>query len=134
MTAITFPDLLDDRADVLKSHGLDGLGLALVSLPPGPGPDHADLELRFINGLHVGAILAHIGADSVLARQVFRIRGGSRIVAGSARGQVQVTAVTGIDATRVTLRIAPVGDYSTYTLELVWDAHLIDPLFSAIGF
>ncbi|NHZ80799.1 hypothetical protein F2P44_16180 [Massilia sp. CCM 8695] len=134
MTAITFPDLLDDRADVLKSHGLDGLGLALVSLPPGPGPGHADLELRFINGLHVAAILAYIGADPVRARQVLRIRGGTRIIAGSARGQVQVTAVSAIDATRVSLRIAPVGDYSTYTLELVWDAHLIDPLFSAIGF
>ena len=32
------------------------------------------------------------------------------------------------------LRVEPVGDYSTYTLELVWDASLIDPFFSAIGF
>jgi hypothetical protein len=134
MGAIAFPDLVDDRADVLASHGLDGMKLVLVALPAGPSPDHADLELRFFNGLHVAAILADIGADPVRARQVFRIRGGSRIVAGNASGQVRVTAVAGIDATRVALRVEPVGDYSTYTLELVWDGSRIDPFFSAIGF
>jgi hypothetical protein len=35
MAAIKFPDLVDERADQLQSHGLDGLKLALVSLPPG---------------------------------------------------------------------------------------------------
>jgi baseplate J-like protein len=134
MTAIKFPDFVDDRADVLEGRGLDGLKLALVSLPPGLNPDHADIELRFFNGLHVAAILADIGSDPVRARQVFRIRGGSRIVAGNTDGQVRVTAVAGIDGTRVTLRVEPVGDYSTYTLELVWNASLIDPFFSAIGF
>lgn len=134
MAAIVHPDHAADRADVLASHGLDGMQLVLVALPPGPNPPHADLELRFYNGLHVAAILADIGGDPVRARQVFRIRGGSRIVAGSAQGQVQVTGVTPLDATRVTLRVAPVGDYSTYTLELVWDASLVDPFFSTIGF
>lgn len=134
MTAITFQDFVADRADVLESQGLDGLKLALVSLPPGVNPDHADIDLRFFNGLHVAAILADIGGDPVRARQVFRIRGGSRIVAGNASGQVHVTSVTGIDATRVSLRVDPVGDYSTYTIEIVWNASLIDPFFSAIGF
>jgi len=134
MTAIKFPDFVDDRADVLRDGGLDGLKLALVSLPAGANPDHADVELHFFNGLHVAAILADVGADPVRARQVFRIRGGSRIVAGNASGQVHVTAVSSIDATRVSLRVEPVGDYSTYTLELVWNASLIDPFFSAIGF
>lgn len=134
MSAIPFPDLVDDRADVLQSHGLDGIKLALVALPAVANPPHADLELHFFNGLHLAAILAEIGSDPVRARQVFRVRGGSRIVAGSAAGQVQVTSVAGIDATRLSLRVAPVGDYSTYTLQLVWDASLIDPFFSAIGF
>ncbi len=134
MAAITFPDFVDDRADVLQGHGLDGMKLALVSLPPGPNPAHADIDLRFFNGLHLAAILADIGGDPVRARQVFRIRGGSRIVAGNSTGQVQVTSVAGIDATRLALRVEPVGDYSTYTLELVWNASLIDPFFSAIGF
>jgi len=134
MSAIKFPDFVDDRADVLKDSGLDGLKLALVSLPAGVNPGHADIELRFFNGLHVAAILADIGGDPVRARQVFRIRGGSRIVAGNSSGQVRVTSVSGIDATRLLLRVEPVGDYSTYTLELVWNASLIDPFFSAIGF
>jgi hypothetical protein len=47
---------------------------------------------------------------------------------------VKVTAVTGIDATRLALHVEPVGDYSTYPLELVWDASRIDPFFSTIGF
>ncbi|WP_338761588.1 baseplate J/gp47 family protein [Massilia sp. METH4] len=134
MAAIVHPDHAADRADVLASHGLDGMQLVLVALPPGPNPPHADLELRFYNGVHVAAILADIGGDPARARQVFRIRGGSRIVAGSAQGQVQVTAVAALDATRLALRVAPVGDYSTYTLELVWDASRIDPFFSTIGF
>jgi hypothetical protein len=134
MAAIKFPDLVDDRADVLRSHGLDGLKLALVSLPAGPNPGHADVDLRFFNGLHVAALLADIGGDPVRARQTFRIRGGSRIVAGIASGQVHVTAVTGVDATSVRLRVEPVGDYSTYTIELIWNASLIDPFFSSIGF
>src|SRR5262249_19422646 len=134
MTAIKFPDFVDDRADVLRDGGLDGLKLALVSLPAGANPDHADVELHFFNGLHVAAILADVGADPVRARQVFRIRGGSRIVAGNASGQVHVTAVSNIDPHPVSLRVDPVGDSSTYTLELVWNASLIDPFFSAIGF
>ncbi len=134
MTAIVHPDVAADRADILADHGLNGLQLALVSLPAGPNPDHADIALSFYNDLHVAAILADIGTDPARARQVFRIRGGMRIVAGNAGGQVRVTAVAGIDATRVSLRVEPVGDYSTYTLELVWDASRIDPFFSSIGF
>lgn len=134
MTAILYPDYVDDRADVLESSGLNGLKLVLVALPPGADPPHADLELHFFNDLHLPAILADIGGDPVLARQIFRIRGGTRIVAGSATGQVQVIAASAIDATRLAIRVAPVGDYSTYTLELVWDASAIDPFFSAIGF
>lgn len=134
MSAIPFLDLVDDRADVLRSHGLNGLKLALVTLAAGPNPAHADLELQFYNDLHVASILAEIAGDPVRARQIFRVRGGTRIVAGNATGQVQVTAVAGIDATRLSLRVAPVGDYSTYQLELVWNATLIDPFFASLGF
>lgn len=134
MVAIAFPDLVDDRAAALAALGLDGLRLALVSLPAGPNPGHADVDLHFISGQHVAAILADIGGDPVRARQVFRIRGGTRIVAGNATGQVHVTAAAPVDAETISLRVAPVGDYSTYTIELVWDASLIDPFFSRIDF
>ena len=66
--------------------------------------------------------------------RVFRVRGGTRVPAGPASGQVRVTAAAAIDDTRVRLRVEPVGDYSTYTLELVWDASRIDPFFSSLGF
>ncbi len=134
MAAITFPDLVDDRADVLQSHGLDGLKLALVSLGPGANPTYADIELSFFNGLHLAAIVADIGADPSRIQQVFRLRGGARLVAGNAAGQVQVSSVSALDSSRLRLRISPVGDYSTYRLELVWNASLIDPFFSSIGF
>lgn len=130
MSAIEFRDLVDDRADRLADHGVNGLRLALVSL----GAGFAHVELRFWNGLHLAAILAEIGGDPTRARQVFRIQGGSRVTAGSATGQVQVTGVTAIDATRLRLRVEPIGDYSTYTIVLVWDAAQIDPFFSSIGF
>ena len=134
MTAIPFPDFVDDRADVLAAHNVNGMRLALVALPAGPSPDHADIDLRFYNGLHLPAILTEITLNPARAGQIFRVRGGTRIPAGPIAGQVKVTAVSSIDATRLSLRIEPVGDYSTYTLDLVWDGDRIDPFFSAIGF
>ena len=134
MTAIISRDHADDRADALAGADLNGLRLALVALPAGPNPDHADLDLRFWNDRHVATILAEITADPVRAGQIFRIRGGTRVPAGNLPGQVRVTAVAGIDATRLALTVEPVGDYSTYTLELVWDANLIDPFFATLGF
>jgi len=134
MTAVISRDFADDRADALAAANLNGMRLALVALPAGPNPTHADLDLRFWNSLHVAAILAEITLDPARAGQIFRVRGGSRVPAGNLPGQVRVTAVSGIDATRLSLRVEPVGDYSTYTLELVWDASRIDPFFATLGF
>jgi len=134
MTAIPSRDHAADRADVLADANLNGLRLVLVSLPAGPNPDHADLSLRFWNDLHIADILAEIAGDpnpNQRAGQIFRIRGGTRLPAGNLDGQVRVT---GIDPAELTLRVEPVGDYSTYTLELVWDASRIDPFFASIGF
>ncbi len=134
MTAVISRDHADDRADALAAANLNGLRLALVALPPGPNPGHADLDLRFWNALHVAAILAEITLNPARAGQIFRVRGGTRVLAGNLPGQVRVTAVTPLAATRLALRVEPVGDYSTYTLDLVWDASLIDPFFAALGF
>ncbi|MCE4555808.1 baseplate J/gp47 family protein [Roseateles cellulosilyticus] len=135
MTAIVSQDYVDDRADALAAANLNGLKLALVSLPPGPAPGHADIDLRFFNGLFVASILAEITATPTRAGQIFRIRGGTRVPAGTLPGQVRCTAVVaGSTAEQLSLRIEPVGDYSTYTIELVWDASRIDPFFSGIGF
>jgi hypothetical protein len=134
MSAVIFQDYADKRATILAGHNLNGLRLALVTLPAGPNADHADIELHFFNDRHLAAILTEIAGNPPRAGQIFRVRGGTRIPAGSATGQVKVTAVAGIDNTRLSLRIEPVGDYSTYTLELVWDASRIDPFFSTLGF
>lgn len=134
MSEVVFQELVDDRADALAGRNLNGMQLVLVALPHGADPGHAELDLRFVNELHVAAILAEIAATPARAGQIFRVRGGTRVPAGAAAGQVKVTAVAGVDATRLSLRVAPVGDYSTYTLELVWDGSRIDPFFSAIGF
>ena len=134
MTAVISRDHADDRADALDAANLNGMRLALVALPAGPNPTHADLDLRFWNSRHVASILAEITLDPVRAGQIFRVRGGTRVPAGNLPGQVRVTAVTAVEPTRLALRVEPVGDYSTYTLELVWDASLIDPFFATLGF
>ena len=124
MTAVISRDFADDRADALFAANLNGMRLVLVALTAGPNPTHADLDLRFWNSRHVASILAEITLDPVRAGQIFRVRGGTRVPAGNLPGQVRVTAVSGIDPTRLRLRVEPVGDYSTYTLELVWDAKI----------
>src|SRR5262245_52141999 len=136
MTAVVFQDYADHRADVLAANNLNGMKLALVVLPPGPNPDHADLDLRFYNDLHLSAILDEIKSKPELAGQIFSVRGGTRVLAGPAAGQVKVTAASAVDLEpeRLVLRVEPVGDYSTYTLDLVWDANRIDPFFSSLGF
>ncbi len=135
MTAILSQDFVDDRADALTAANLNGIKLALIALPAGPNPDHADIDLRFFNDLFVAAILAEITATPARAAQIFRIRGGTRVPAGKLPGQVHVTAVSAsTTASQLSLRVEPVGDYSTYTLEIVWDASRIDPFFAEIGF
>ena len=84
MTALLSQDHADDRADVLAVHGLNGIRLALVKLPPGPNPDHAELTLLFYNDLHLAVLAGAANVD-----QVFRLRGGARLIAGRATGQVQ---------------------------------------------
>lgn len=134
MSAIVSQEHADERADLLAARDLNGLRLALVALAAGADPDHAELDLHFHNALHVADLLADIAGDPARVARVFRVRGGTRVPAGPASGQVRVTAAAAIDDTRVRLRVEPVGDYSTYTLELVWDASRIDPFFSTLGF
>jgi hypothetical protein len=134
MTAVISRDHADDRADALFDANLNGMRLALVALPAGPNPTHADIDLRFWNSRHVATIVAEITANPARAGQIFRVRGGSRVPAGNLPGQVQVISVSPIDPTRLQLTVVPMGDYSTYWIELVWDASLIDPFFATLGF
>ena len=92
MTAVIFPDYADKRGKLVgKSLNLNGMKLALVALPPGPKPDHADLELHFYNDLYLDLIQNEITANPARTGQIFRVRGGTRVLAGPAAGQVKVT-------------------------------------------
>jgi hypothetical protein len=123
-----------DRARDLEAVGLNGLAAALVRLDPPVVPGTAEIELHFVNDLHLPAILAEI-AGGTPAAEVFPIRGGHRIPAGAGTGQVRVTAaVAGPAPEALRLTVAPVGDYSTYALELVFDPTRIDPFFTSLGF
>jgi hypothetical protein len=133
-------DAVNERADDLAAAALNGLRLALVTIGPPATAATAQLELYFLNSLHVADILADITASPNTASSVFRIRGGQRLPAGPATGQVKCTAVAAgsTDANgeliSLLLTIAPVGDYSTYTLELTYDPDAIDPFFAELPF
>ncbi|MBU1564814.1 MAG: baseplate J/gp47 family protein [Proteobacteria bacterium] len=103
----------------------------------------AYLDLHFYNRNFFQEILelADTAADPAAARRLFPIYGGKRVPAGSASGQVQVVAIRDMDPTTeaspvLRLSVAPIGDYSTYTLGLASSAGTItlDPLFAEIDF
>src|SRR4051794_1922650 len=96
---------------------LTGLSLVLVDLVPVGSPTEARLELRFHNANHVAAIRTDATVSAAASRQIFPISGGHRLRAGAAAGQVQATSIAASPAPEIlVLTVAPIGDYSTYTL------------------
>jgi hypothetical protein len=132
-------DAVLERADDLALHNLNGLRFALVTIDA-PLPGQAQVEVVFYNALHVQQILDDITAAPDSAGVVFEIRGGQRLPAGLATGQVQCTEVltgnTDADGNLISLflTVEPIGDYSTYTIELNYDTNLIDPFFAELPF
>jgi hypothetical protein len=133
MAAILEPTRSDDRADVLEDAGVNGMRSVLVELVRQDGRAQAQLDLLFWNGLHLDDIIA--ASRDADAPPVFRLRGGTRIVAGSGRHQVHVAAVQATaDPKRLRLTVQPIGDYCEYTLELLFDPRRIDPFFASLAF
>jgi hypothetical protein len=133
MAAITNPPFASDRADVLAKAGVNGMRLVLAEVLSDGGAPFAGLDLLFWNTLQVAEIADAFNKAN--AAPVFRVRGGNRIVGGSARGQVHVAAVkTTPDPKRLRLTVEPIGDYSTYTLELMRSPLEIDPFFASLPF
>ena len=125
-------DALNERANDLEAAGFNGLERVIVALFPAANPTFAELEVHLINALHRAAILADAATPDDAAA-VFPIRGGFRVRAGAAEGQVQVTqAAAGTTPDSLVLRVEPIGDYSTYTLTIEHDT--IDPLFAELPF
>lgn len=98
--------------------------------------DTATLEVHFYNRNYLS------GAGSValepVAKNAFRVSGGSRLRAGGAAGQVQVKSIVAVAGQPILkISISPIGDYSTYTLSLTTPAGRawrFDPLFAEIRF
>lgn len=134
MRLIRNDDAADERANDLAAKNLNGLKLVLVTLHPPGTPTEAHLEVYFHNDQHVAAILAEIAADPSKAAVLFVVSGGHRVPAGPGTGQVKVTAVVGFGPDSLRLTVAPIGDYSTYTLELTYSPARIDPFFARLPF
>ena len=125
-------EALKERANNLGT--FNGIRLVLVTLLPDPNPTQAVLTVHFHNSNEVSDILSDFTADSTLAKTIFPITGGHRVPAGSLSGQVQVLDIKEDpdNNTVLHLTVEPIGDYSTYTLGVVFKN--IDPLFGEIDF
>ncbi len=130
--AIKNQEALNKRANNLET--FNGIRLVLVSLSPDVNPPEAILTVHFYNNNELSNIVSEIAANSGRGREIFPITGGHRILGGSLTGQVQVFAVAEDteDDKVLYLTVRPIGDYSTYTLSVVYSN--IDPIFSEIGF
>lgn len=124
-------EALKERANNLGT--FNGLRLVLVSLEPAADPTRAILTLQFFNDNEVAAIFTDIQADPKQARIIFPLSGGHRLIAGPLDDQVNVVEVADDgDASVLHLTVEPIGDYSTYTLSVVYPN--MDPLFSEVEF
>jgi len=122
-----------DRARDLALSNLNGLAAALVTLGPPLLPEEARIELHFANDRHVSDILDEIIADPGRAVDIFPIRGGHRVLGGLGDGQIRCVSVTaGPTPESLALILSPIGDYSTYTLEIMFDPARIDPYFACL--
>ena len=129
-------EVLEERANNLGIR--NGLKLVFVTLEPAVNPTSARLDLEFHNSNVLTEIETEINTNGVPPTDIISIRGGIRIRGGGGPGQVQVTDVINVSGEVLSVRVAPIGDYSTYTLQiefydLVGDP-LIDPLLDKVEF
>lgn len=135
MTRLRNEERLGDRARDLDGKGLNAFKMAYVTLEAAPKPGFAWLEVQFWN-------------DTALAplppKEAFAVQGAQGHRAGNPARPVQVVQVAaGAAADTLRLKIAPVGDYSTYLLSTTGaglaapdDAlpRAMDPLLNALPF
>src|SRR6266851_3341275 len=128
--AIPNKEALQQRARNLGA--FNGIDFVLVRLNPAVNPVEAMITVQFFNNNEIANILAAATTPAGAGR-TFPISGGVRVKAGSLGGQIQTNTVSGNAADNfLVLTVAPIGDYSVYTLSI--DHPNIDPLFSSIHF
>lgn len=134
LSPIRNTDAADERARQLDPRGLNGLRAALMSFDPPASAGQARMELHFFTAHHIDAVLDLIAGD-VHPWDIFDITGGHRLRAGPGAGQVKVLSAARLAGQNaIELVIDPVGDYSTYRLEVMADPAMIDPFFAEIEF
>ena len=137
MTVIN-EEALKERANDLDAMGLNGLRQVLVTLHSDADPTEARLELHFHNNNKITDILndfdsAPADQKKAVAKEIFPISGGHRITAGPGTDQLRAVSIAGNPGDNfLTVVVAPVGDYSTYTLSINYQD--MDPVFSEIDF
>ncbi|MBB3191866.1 baseplate J/gp47 family protein [Halomonas cerina] len=130
------PEVLRHRAENLGS-GLNGLRLVFVDLLPAGAPVEARLRLEFFNTNKLADIVTDVQNDILAPHEVFTITGGSRLKGGDKPGNVRVTDVQAHTSDTLELTVAPIGDYSTYTLTAYYEdagSPVIDPLLASVEF
>jgi hypothetical protein len=136
MSKILNAEQLRDRADDLVSH--NGIQRVFVTLDDMTSPSaFAELEVEFYNAVALADIINDITALTKQSDDIFSIAGGSRIPgdADKISGIVRVTdAVPVAGENKIILRVEPVGDYSTYTLQIIDSSYAFDPLFASVDF
>lgn len=134
MTQLHDEERLTHRALDLGGKGLNGFKLAYVTLEAVPKPGFALLEVEFWNANALAPLPP---------KEAFTVSGAPRQRAGNPARPVQVLDVTAGSGHTLVLKIAPVGDYSTYLLSttalgLALPANALplamDPLLNALPF
>jgi hypothetical protein len=115
----------------------NGISLALVKLVA----DKAELTVLFYNTVGFQDFFDELASLSPadgqkLIQKTFPIFGGYRVRGGSGEGQVHVEQVVQDPSSLTTLKltVTPIGDYSTYTLGVVFQDETVDPVFGEIDF
>jgi hypothetical protein len=110
---------------------LNGIDFGLMQLDPSSPPAYGVLELHFLNDQHLDDLVAAASTPAAMSF-LAPITGGERRLAGPLSGQVQVTKLVHSAPQTLQVTIAPVGDYSRYTLTIQQDG--FDPVFSQFIF
>ena len=106
-------DARDARGAALAAKNLNGFDFVLVSLPR---PDTAHLEVHFLNANRLATILS----STAPATSRFPVRGGVRVRAGEAAGEIQVSEL--LVQVAGSVPIAPAGLAAAETLTIAGPA------------
>jgi hypothetical protein len=130
----TTPVLYNQNALAARSRELgtlNGIDFGLMQLDSATPPAFGVLELHFFNDQYLDDLVAAASTQAAMW-SLMPITGGERVTAGPLSGQVRATKLVHAAAQVLEVTIAPVGDYSRYTLTIQQAA--FDPIFAQFVF